>query len=628
MIGNDDREKEKATIMKLPPITRRAFALSSIAFTGLALTSIATVSAAESPAEMKPINATDFGAKGDGVTDDTAAINAAIVAAQKQGVGAVVSLPSGRYKTALGAEKSIRITGADGLTFQGEGDTTIVSGDLDEPVFRLVDSKSVTVRKISIDHDPLGFTQGTITSVDIPSMTCEVSIDPGYPAPNDPTFKGSQVHPFVFPDKNYYQLDRYWPNPSQMVKTGEHTWSWKLQGPPNVENWPGKRFFIYSERRSHAFILGNLRDTTLEDINYWGGGANAGFYVNGLEGITTFRRFVIGVPPGSTRLYSCAGGGQISGLRGKLLLDQCDFSKIDDDGIDILSNYTRIIEQRDKRTLVVQAKNSDYRKGDRVELWDWQHKKMRSDAIITTATSNPGGTFVIALDRDVVTERVGVGVGMNFSRESMTDGIDRLINVATVGQETIFRDSKFQVFRAKCLNLKASHCTIERCTFSNSFQPAISAAPEWYFEEGSSIRNFTVRNCTFTDNNHPNIVIGASPLSGVPGTKPIVSDAPENISHDSTNILIEGNSFSGFGTTPSVFGWNWPVGPAITITCADHVVIRGNTFGPLAESAPKGTPKVFVEKSNDVQITNNKGISAKAIDTKHHDLFKNDDTSG
>jgi hypothetical protein len=180
-----------------------------------------------------------------------------------------------------------------------------------------------------------------------------------------------------------------------------------------------------------------------------------------------------------------------------------------------------------------------------------------------------------------------------------------------VGQETIIRDSKFQVFRAKCLNLKAAHCTIERCTFSNSFQPAISAAPEWYFEEGSSIRNFTVRDCTFTDNNHPNIVIGASPVSGVPGAKPSMSEAPGNISHDSAKILIEGNSFTGYGTTPSVFGWNWPVGPAITITNAAHVIIRGNTFGPLAESVPSGTPKILVEKSECVRITDNQGLSAE-----------------
>jgi len=134
-----------------------------------------------SAAGQKTIDVKDFGAKGDGVTDDTAAINTAIAAAKKLGAGAIVSLPPGRYRTASGKEKSVRITHADGLTLQGEGSTTIVSGDLDEPVFRIADSKGVTVRGISIDHDPLGFTQGTITSVDIPNMTCEVSIDQGYP---------------------------------------------------------------------------------------------------------------------------------------------------------------------------------------------------------------------------------------------------------------------------------------------------------------------------------------------------------------------------------------------------------------------------------------------------------------
>ena len=188
--------------------------------------------------------------------------------------------------------------------FQGEGDTTIVSGDLDEPVFRLLDSKSVTVRKISIDHAPLGYTQGTITGVDIPTMTCEVAIDPGYPAPNDPTFKGAQVHRFVFPEKNYYQLDRYWPNPIEMTEIGERTWRWKLTGPPTIENGPNNRFFIYSENRSRAFILSGLRDTTLEDINDWGGGANAGFYANGpCRARMVFRGRVVHSQLHGARLY-------------------------------------------------------------------------------------------------------------------------------------------------------------------------------------------------------------------------------------------------------------------------------------------------------------------------------------
>ena len=318
-----------------------------------ALPAALTLSAPASPpnvAGVKAISVRDFGAKGDGAADDTAAINTAIEAGEKAGPGAVVTLPAGRYRTAAEAAKSLVIQNADGLTVQGEPGAMIVSADLSSPVFRINDSRGVTVRNLAIDHDPLGYTQGTITSVDMAHMTCDVSIDPGYPDPDAPQIKGGALHPFVFPKPGYYQLDRYWPQPTQMEKTGARTWRWTLTGPPNIDNWAGKRFIIEGNTSSHAFEMRNVQDGTVEDVNYWGGGANAGFYTRGLEGTTTFRHFVIGVPPGSGRLYSCGGGGQISGLRGILVFDGCDFSKIDDDGIDILSTWTRIIAQSAPRT--------------------------------------------------------------------------------------------------------------------------------------------------------------------------------------------------------------------------------------------------------------------------------------
>ena len=208
----------------------------------------------------------------------------------------------------------------------------------------------------------------------------------------------------------------------------------------------------------------------------------------------------------------------------------------------------------------------------------------------------------------MVTERVGAGVGQAFGIPAMKDGIDRLIDDATVGQETIIRNCRFQVFRAKCLNLKAANCTVEGCSFRDSFQSAVSAAPEWYFEEGPTIRNLIVRDCQFIGCNHYNIDIGAAPYTGVPSADTTATETPENTSHDSTNIVIEDNTFTGYGTTPSVFEWSSPVGPAIRITNAAHVMIRHNTFGPLSEIAPKDTPKVLVQHSNDVQLMNNPGL--------------------
>ena len=561
-------------------------------------------------AQIKTISVKDYGAKADGTTDDTAALNAALIAGEKLGPGTVVFLPAGRYKTATGAAKSITVANADHLTVQGEPGTVIVSGDLDSPVFRISNSQNLTVRRLAIDRDPLGYTQGMMDRVDVKNNTCDVTIDAGYPAPDAPQIKQAWggIHPFVFPAQGYYQLDRYWPKAKQMTKTGDRTWHWTLDGPPNIDTWVGKRFFIKTGARGHAFDIHSLRDGTFEDVTYWGGGADAGFYISGLEGTTTFRRFVIGVPPGSGRVYSCGGGGQISNVRGKLIFDGCDFSKIDDDGIDTLATWTRIVSQPGKRTLVVQHRDDFYRAGDHVEIWDWTHKKMRSAAVVTAAARNPDGTFTLIVDRDVVTERVGAGQGEAFGMTAMSDGIDRLIDTDTVGQETVIRNSHFQVFRAKCLNLKAPECTVENCAFSASFQSAVSACPEWYFEEGPTIRNLTVRNCTFTGCNHFNIDIGAAPYTGVPGADTKARETPENTSHDSTNILIEGNTFTGYGTVPSVFAWTSPVGSAIRITNAAHVVLRGNRFGPMSPIAPPGTPKVLVEMDNDVQFVHNAGL--------------------
>lgn len=546
-------------------------------------------------------NVLSYGAVADGKTDNSLAFNKAINAGIAAGKGNDVFIPSGKYLV----RETIKVSGAEDLTIHGEPGTLILkdSGD-DNSITTLNGCVNVAFKLLTFDQSRLCFTQGIFNAVDPKGMICEVTIDPGYAEPNAPYLAKATLRPFVYPKSGTYQLDRYYSEIVSWQKVGERRWKANLKAFPPEQQWIGKKFLLWNGVQSHCFSGWHLTDCLFEDITYYGGGGNAGLYLSDLKGTNTFRRFVIGVPPGSNRLLSAAGGGQIFDIRGKLLFDNCDFTKIDDDGLDILGTWTRVVEQREPRTLVLQTQK-DFKTGDHIALWDWQTKQSRLEAIVVEATPNPDKSITLVLDRDVKVERAGTGDGKPFGMDARDDGIDRVINLDTMGTETVIRNCRFQTFRAKCLNLKANNCTVEGCTFFNSWQPALSASAEWYFQEGPPIRNLTVRDNRFLNCNHSNIDMGANPSSGY--DKP--TGVPPN-SRDSRNILIENNYFADFGSyKTSVFGKYWTVGDAIHVQNAKGVVIRRNTFGRAAATAPK-VDKIRVNDCDDVVLEKNDGSTS------------------
>ena len=540
------------------------------------------------PAEATPFNVLSYGAAADGTTDNSPAFNKAISASVAAGTNNEILIPTGTYRLS----KSVEVKSAESLTIRGEAGTTLLMDDADTPIMLLNSCKNLVIKSLSFDRKRLSFTQGTITSVDPVGKNCEVMIDANYAAPDAPHLAKATLHPFVYPKSGTYQLDRYISEVVSWQELGAGHWRAKLKGHAPTAEWAGKRFFVWAAGKGHCFVGRDLEDCLFEDINYWGGGGNAGLYFFNLSGTMTFRRFVVGVPPGSDRMLSCGGGGQIGQIRGKLVFEDCEFTKIDDDGLDILGTWTRVLEQRDARTLVLQTDN-DFRAGDHIALWDWQAKIARSEAVIVEVKANADRSRTVVFDRELKTVRVGAGEGPAFGSVARDDGIDRVINLDMVGTETTIRNCRFQVFRAKCLNLKARNCTVEGCTFSDSWQPAISAASEWYFEEGPPIRDLIIRNNHFLNCNHNNIEIGTPPGTG--HDKPSGVPSP---SRDSTHILIEGNSFAEYGAFPSVYQY-WPIGNAIRVQNAKGVIIRNNKFGPPANSAPK-LEKILIFDSDDV----------------------------
>jgi hypothetical protein len=95
----------------------------------------------------------DFGAKGDGKTDDTAAIQSAIDAARQHGKGAIAYLPTGRYAvtrtlTVTGSNYHLEGSGFNcGLIWRGTNSVPIIH------VFNVVD---VTVASLAVGHHDFG----------------------------------------------------------------------------------------------------------------------------------------------------------------------------------------------------------------------------------------------------------------------------------------------------------------------------------------------------------------------------------------------------------------------------------------------------------------------------------------
>lgn len=108
------------SIPKLPEISRRDF--MGVAPAAVLAQTPAPAGAAPDAGAIKNVNVRDFGAKGDGRTDDTAAFNRATQAAAKwsEGIGCAIYVPSGQYR--IDGTVFVR----KGQMLHGDGETTLI----------------------------------------------------------------------------------------------------------------------------------------------------------------------------------------------------------------------------------------------------------------------------------------------------------------------------------------------------------------------------------------------------------------------------------------------------------------------------------------------------------------------
>jgi hypothetical protein len=126
-----------------------------------------------------------YGAVGDGVTDDMAAIHAALTAARHAGGGIVRFDGTKTYRptglTNATVECLLDLYGARNIKIEGNGATILLHPP--DSFAELYYCENVQIDGFKIDYDPLPYYQGTITDINVANLTIDIDVPERYPEP-------------------------------------------------------------------------------------------------------------------------------------------------------------------------------------------------------------------------------------------------------------------------------------------------------------------------------------------------------------------------------------------------------------------------------------------------------------
>ena len=590
------------------------------------------------------LNVRDFGARGDGVANDSPGINAALQAAQAKGNGGTVFLPAGRYvlrgvtqarprpihtrvedgidltRVAPQVRAHVFLTGLSRLSLIGERGTVLVLRDATACGIYLERCTDVVVRDIGLDFEPLPFSQGTVVAVDAANRTFDWKVDTGYLEPPQgylalafepvgDTSRGLGTGSVFQADGSLKSsagssgdlpLERMQERGGGIYRTVSVTplgalalgdrFAWAAR-PPNGGS---------------AVALSLSGRCRMENVTVHSSPATA-FVANDCEAIT-FRGCVVERPAGSDRLFAANGGAVlVKGNLGGPIIERCRFQHVGDDAVNITQTGQRLLAVVSPTELIVDFDASQlFREGNRIAVLSQANGRTRGDARVREAAlvRFRDGRLArrLVLDRAVNGLVAVDDLGLP-EIPPLAEGRDRttplakrpdiVADVDLLGSGFVVRDTTFANHRASGIRTCASDGTIENCRFTNLAGHGVQIGMDLSWPEVYHPQRLTLRRNTFTG-----IANGANVW-----LRTLLGNAEQAEGLANQNVTIEDNTFTGFGARAGGIA-----NAAVTVSNGQDVRIRGNTFGapdPAQTPAPRA---VRVDFARDVVVENNAAV--------------------
>jgi len=494
-----------------------------------------------------------------------------------------VRLQPGAYR--LG--EPLRILNAADLVVDGTG-VYLVFTVSNLKAIQIARSKNLTVKGLTIDFDPLPFVQGAVTRIKPEEGYIEMTVEDGYSDLNDTYLQKNTAHVF----------DR-------------ESGLWKVRG----SNRMATRIRILTPRQARIFLTPEamylIQDADpvvrLGDLVIINTRAHEGMSVVECEnftldgtvfhtcaGIAVLGRYSTGThtirnvkitpgprPKGAAydRLIStCADAVNYMGLRGKLVIENCEFARMADDTLNICGVTTKVLRVEDDRTFLGSLRKPEYlQNNDLVKFLAPEDLSPAGEVLLASAEVQTmtedeimallAGAKVQAADslldsmeivRIRLHEPVAMKVGQHVDFPAFSTG----------GFEV--RNSYFHDHRARGLRVQVSNGLIEGNRFERIQHAAMTIGPE-DTSTGTGgagwLTNIVVRKNTIVDVGRGQHI--AQPRSGTPAA--ITTDSAKFRFLKPTypgyrNIVIEDNTIDGCRVA------------AIHACSVDGLTIRNNTI--------------------------------------------------
>lgn len=517
------------------------------------------------------INVRDFGAIPNDGKNDIPGIMKALDFLKKlpiSGGGVQLNFEKGQYDLFSNPKRPkqthlIELKDVKNIVFDGNGAEIIIHDPL-KGFFFVLNSENIILKNFFIDYDPLPFTQGKITAVNLKDKFFEFQIDEGFPSLKENMFQeASRVWGMLMDPNIPGKLKDGAPNlfaTKEFEEVSPNRFKLRLNSINLLKSMDVGDLYVHMARTNGISVYksGSSKNITyLNNTNY---SSPAGSF-NAFE---MDEWNIIGcqvkLKPG--RIHSAnADCVHVNGGKFGPWIENSLFEGYSDDAVNMKFTKRQILKQKSPTELIVKFQVDE---GDLINIFNPREGKLIGLFKVTKSHNLGNNEISITLDAPVEGE---LSVGETKKND--------LIYIDTRSNESfVIRNNTFKNARRYGILLQNSYGIIERNMFENLSQSAITMENGVDWGEGFIANNIVINQNIFNNCGYDHSYVNEQ------------NSATIKLSVGKLKDLETKNKWNGVETadwqgiknvtiTNNTFLYNKR---ALSIECSENTIVRGNQF--------------------------------------------------